>query len=107
MKKPKIRILSHNENETYHWIPKLDYNNHLIWSDKHDFPKVEASPYWSISFGFRTILINYGFDFEWEWYLWVTKYNDNNFEEAKKSYPWFEGETMEQLKPWLTYNSIK
>lgn len=107
MRKPKFRIIVHDENETFHWYPKFDFNNKLIWSEKNEFPRVDLSPYWSISLGFKTILINHGFDFEWEWYLWVTKYNNGDIENAKKTYPWFDGKTMEQLKPWLNYNIIE
>jgi hypothetical protein len=113
MKKPKIRIyFSRVRGIKFNWKPyiwpKTWYmfiNNNVLWKEKGLTPRVEIIPSWEFWWGWWRLYVSRGNEEEWEWYLWVTKYCNEDINKAKSEWPWFDGITGEQSKPWLKYNN--
>lgn len=106
MKKPKFRIHFRVNKSFYSYKPQIYFQRYLQWKDKFATPRVEQEPQFLISWLWFQLDIIRGNDEDWEWWLWVFKYNDGNELNAKKTWPW--GKTIEgkfiQSKPWIKYN---
>jgi hypothetical protein len=106
MKKPKWRMFL-DKNKVFQW--KLNYyiNRELQWKDKFGTPRVELGPTYIFNWSYWNIAFIQGNDSDWEWYVWVTKYNKGDIEMAKKSYGWstkLPDGTYVKSKPWEIYN---
>lgn len=108
MKKPKWniykRLLSNSlfSWKLYHYIQK-----ELLWKDKYNSPRIELLPKYIFRWLWFEIEIVQGNDQDFEWYLWVTKYSDNDINKAIETWPW--GKHTEDGKfikdnPHLKYN---
>ena len=106
MKKPKFRVYFRINKSFYSWKPNIYFNRWLLWKDKFESPRVEMDPKLLISFLWFQLDIIRGNDDDWEWWLWVMKYNGGNENWARKSWPW--GKNVEgvfvQSTPWIKYN---
>lgn len=81
------------------WPIKITWHG-LGWKDKYDTPRFEFSPgfyiyffhwqfcTWEVSPTSRT-------DKYYEQKLWLEKYSDNNYNKAKETWPWVDGQTKE------------
>jgi len=97
MKKPKWKIKVRTANG---FTPYLIIHR-LKWKDKLGTPRCETYPMIYISlFGFD-IYIEQGNEKEWEQWLWVTEYYDDDYEKAKKEWPWVDWETKKST--WVDY----
>jgi len=105
MKKPKLHYYFSRLN-VWVWFPKIYYQKHLLWKDKHNTPRVEYLPHLLIIWLKWQLNIVRGTDDDWEWYLWVTKYNEGLIHKAKGTWPWYSIKKgiKVQSQPWLKYN---
>jgi len=89
MKKPKFyisfRLL---KSFQFCWFPRKYYIKKLCWKDKYNTPRVEILPQLLISWLWFQIDIIRGTDEDWEWWLWVMKYNDGDIEKAIETWGW-------------------
>ena len=70
------------------FIPHLRIQRELLWKDKFNTPRVEILPHLIFNWLWFDITIHKGTDDEWEWWLWLHKYNKGNLREALSSWPW-------------------
>ena len=107
MKRPKLRFEFNTESSFRgypgNWLLSWECED-VGWKDKYGTPRFETSPYFTIYlFGFFQIWIELDIsdDFSeseyWEQLLWMLFYigressrtlTDNDWEEAKKTWPW-------------------
>lgn len=107
MKKPKFNISFRLlKQSNFSFKIKFYYIKRLLWKDKFESPRVEYVPQLLISWLWFQLDIIRGNDDDWEWWLWVTKYSDNDIEKAIKTYPC--GNTIDnkfvRSNPNLKYN---
>lgn len=108
MKKPKFyisfRIL---KSTNFTFKMKFYYIKRLLWKDKFNTPRAEIIPQLLTSWLWFQVDIIRGSDDDWEWWLWVTKYCDNDIEKAIRTWPWkkWKNEKYEIYNPNLTYNT--
>lgn len=106
IKKPQFKIYFHINKSFYKYTPNVYFNKRLLWKDKYNSPRVEILPKLLLSFLWFQLDIIRGNDNDWEWWLWVTKYSDNDIEKAKASFPW--GQSVNGVffrsTPWINYN---
>jgi len=89
MKKPRWRVNGRLlKNSQFSFKLKSYINRELLWKDKFNSPRVEMEPKYLFSWLWFQIDFVQGNDSDWEWYLWVTKYSDNNIEQAIETFPW-------------------
>jgi hypothetical protein len=81
------------------WPIKITWHG-LGWKDKYDTPRFEFAPgfyifffhwqlcIWEVSPISRT-------DKYYEQKLWLEKYSNNNYNKAKETWPWVDGQTKE------------
>lgn len=107
MKKPKWRVnFKLLKNSQFDWRFNWFINKKLLWKEKWETPRIEILPKYLFSWLWFQIDIIQGTDTDWEWWLWVTKYSNNNEELAKSTYPWgknFEDKWIRN-SPWENYN---
>jgi hypothetical protein len=85
----------------------------LGWKDKYDTPRLEWCPSFDIFFfGLQFKIIwdpptgnGYNNDNYYEMVLWYLYYSDKNIYKARKTWPWFSGETKNST--WNEDNLIK
>ena len=86
--KPKWSFHFHLDFEFIHFKPVLVYQKELLWKDKFNTPRIELIP----RFEFSWLGINFygyqGDDNEWEWWVWLHKYNSGDLSVALSSWPW-------------------
>lgn len=83
----ELRILKRAQ---FCWLPKKYYVKKLLWKDKYDTPRVEILPQLLASWLCFQLDIIRGTDDDWEWWLWVMKYNDGDIDKAIETWPWGE-----------------
>ena len=107
MKKPIFRIdYRILKNSQFSLKMKTYFVKRLLWKDKYDTPRVEILPQFLISWLWFQVDIIRGNDADWEWWLWVTKYCDNNIDKAIETWGWgqtIDGEFVKD-NPHLKYN---
>ncbi len=81
------------------WPIKITWHG-LGWKDKYDTPRFEFAP------GFYIFFFHWQFciwevspisrnDKYYEQKLWLEKYSNNNYNKAKETWPWVDGQTKE------------
>lgn len=109
MKKPKWWIYV-RFRKNFSLRPYTYMNKRLLWKDKFETPRIELIPRYMLTWLWFTIEIVQGDDDDWEWYLWVMEYSNNDLQKAIKTYPWkrqdASGKFVKQ-NPHLNYNKRK
>jgi len=97
IRKPKWHFNIY-KSKCWTWKPGFYYLNELLWKDKYNTPRTEREPHFTFWWGYWTFEFKQGDDQEWEQYLWITKYCENNFEKAKETWGWIDYKT--RLSTW-------
>lgn len=71
------------------WTPYLNVHG-LIWKDKWNTPRAEIVPTFLFNWLGMEIWARIGTEDEWEWWLWLHKYNNGRLRSALSSWPWRE-----------------
>lgn len=100
MKKPKWRFNLYKTKWT--WKPYF-YKNSLIWKDKWDIPRIEITPTIRFQWFYWDFVFTQGSDKEWEFYIWCTKYCNNDVQKAVDTWPW--GQNINGK--WVRSNPLK
>ena len=106
MKKPKWRIYFRLKRN-FSLKPYTFINRNLRWKDKFESPRVETVPQYRLSWLWFRINVIQGNDDDWEWYLWVTEYSDNDIQRAIDTFPWSREDAhgnFIKMNPHLNYN---
>ena len=99
LKKPKWRLFIY-KYDNFLWIPEYRHTN-LLWKDKYNTPRIEFLPKYNLMFGYWCITLIQGNDQEWEQYIWITEYNNNDYQKAKDSWSWID---KNNKSTWIDYN---
>jgi hypothetical protein len=78
----------------------------LGWKDKFNTPRCERVPSYQIEFLWWGFYIEFGDDQYWEQRIWWHFYCDEDYEKAKKEWPWREWTTyegFEKKSTWIDY----
>jgi len=70
------------------WKPNFVLQRELLWKDKFGTPRVEILPHLIFNWLWLDLYVSKGGEDEWEWWLWLHKYNKGNLREALSSWPW-------------------
>lgn len=111
MRKPRWYI-NFRLNKLYsisNFLPSYYFVKKLCWKDKYDTPRVEILPKLLFYWAWFELSFVRGTDQEWEWWLWVNKYHNNDIDEAMATWPWGKNTIngFVQTKPWETYRKTK
>ena len=99
MTKPKFSLRFY-KNYQFRWIPHFIYQK-LMWKDKFESPRCEREPYFRFEWLWWGIYGVWGDDHYWEQWLWVYKYYNGNYEEAKSQWGWRDVITGKST--WIDY----
>ena len=70
-----------------------------MWKDKYNTPRLEFKPSIYFNFCYMTFQWTQGqSDIEWEFYLWVTKYNDNDLQKGIETWPWKRVKSTDEIR---------
>lgn len=78
----KFSILKYHRQFFFTW------NLKLLWKEKYETPRIQLVPHINIEWLWFSLDCQKGNDDEWEWWLWLHKYNNGNLREALSSWPW-------------------
>ncbi len=99
MKKAEFRLQFY-KNYKFNWIPYF-LRMKLVWKDKFDSPRCEIVPFFRIEWMWFGVRGTWGDDQYWEQWLWIYKYHNGNYEEAKQDWGWVDMTTRKST--WIDY----
>lgn len=98
LNKPKWRFSIFKYRNNYIlWKPVFRHNI-LLWKDKYNTPRIERNPNYVFCWLFWQFTLEQGSDEEWEQYLWITKYSNNDINLAKETWGWASPEGISTWK---------
>lgn len=98
IRKPRLHIVSYR-NYKFRILPFF-LKRKLMWKDKFGTPRCEREPYFTFEWLWFVISGVWEDDDYWEQKLWISVYNDMNYEKAKSTWPWT---TMDDVSTWKDY----
>lgn len=98
MKNPKWRInFRILKNSQFSFKFNSYINKRICWKDKFGTPRVEILPKYLFSWLWFQLDIIQRNDRDFEWFLWVTKFCNNDIDKAIENWPWGSMMKMEIL----------
>lgn len=85
--KPKKKYYYTYKVSKFFILPIINYFK-LLWKEKYETPRIELIPHFEIIWLWWSFNISIGTEPEWEWWIWLHKFNSGNLREALSNWPW-------------------